>query len=313
VSCQFIPPPRHVLACCGGCLTAAHRFAAASSIALPTPPCTDPVHWATSSWVGAAWLHTRRVPFWPASLASQLHIADAWLCWAPKRPAPQAYWRSCTSATPSARRRCPATRWRRRRSRTTTPKSASMRQSPSTSVRRRRYRRARASLLANMFRSKCRHAVVLAERSGLGSSADPPASLVRTIQQRADVSCGGQHPGCVFKLVPADILASQLHGVSRQGHCYFGCRVARPFRLVSTPRFGLNSLRARRRCRAGYSVLQGPATSMIRPHPAVWRFIHGVLICYMIFLVFMLFQDVSDARQFLRVRQECACRNTVYV
>jgi len=54
---------------------------------------------------------------------------------------------------------------------------------------------------------------------------------------------------------------------------------------------------------AGYSVLQGPATSMIRPHPAVWRFIHGVLICYMIFLVFMLFQDVSDARQFLRVRQ----------
>jgi len=52
---------------------------------------------------------------------------------------------------------------------------------------------------------------------------------------------------------------------------------------------------------------------MIRPHPAVWRFIHGVLICYMIFLVFMLFQDVSDARQFLRVRQECACRNTVYV
>ena len=48
-------------------------------------------------------------------------------------------------------------------------------------------------------------------------------------------------------------------------------------------------------------MLQGPATSMVRPHPAVWRLIHGVLICYIVFLVFMLFQDVSDARQFLRV------------
>ena len=48
-------------------------------------------------------------------------------------------------------------------------------------------------------------------------------------------------------------------------------------------------------------MLQGPATTMVRPHPAVWRFIHGVLICYIVFLVFMLFQDVSDARQFLRV------------
>ena len=48
-------------------------------------------------------------------------------------------------------------------------------------------------------------------------------------------------------------------------------------------------------------MLQGPATSMVRPHPAAWRLIHGVLICYIVFLVFMLFQDVSDARQFLRV------------
>ena len=52
----------------------------------------------------------------------------------------------------------------------------------------------------------------------------------------------------------------------------------------------------------GYSVLQGPATRMVRPHPGAWRLIHGVLVCYLLFMVFLLFQDVHDARQFLRVR-----------
>ena len=51
-------------------------------------------------------------------------------------------------------------------------------------------------------------------------------------------------------------------------------------------------------------------TSMVRPHPAVWRFIHGVLVCYLLFLVFLLFQDVHDARQFLRVRT-LGCRGFV--
>jgi Phosphatidyl serine synthase len=40
---------------------------------------------------------------------------------------------------------------------------------------------------------------------------------------------------------------------------------------------------------------------MVRPHPAVWRFIHGVLMAYLLLLVFLLFQDVGYARQFLRV------------
>ena len=52
---------------------------------------------------------------------------------------------------------------------------------------------------------------------------------------------------------------------------------------------------------AGYSTLQGPVTCMVRPHPAVWRFIHGVLVAYLLLLVFLLFQDVGYARQFLRV------------
>ena len=42
---------------------------------------------------------------------------------------------------------------------------------------------------------------------------------------------------------------------------------------------------------------------MVRPHPAVWRFIHGVLVCYLLSLVFLLFQDVGSARQLLRVRR----------
>lgn len=50
----------------------------------------------------------------------------------------------------------------------------------------------------------------------------------------------------------------------------------------------------------GYSFLQGPSTSMVRPHPAVWRIIHGMIIIYLLALVFLLFQDVDDARQLLK-------------
>eukprot|EP00877_Chromochloris_zofingiensis_P010042 jgi/Chrzof1/5291/Cz15g21020.t1 len=50
----------------------------------------------------------------------------------------------------------------------------------------------------------------------------------------------------------------------------------------------------------GYSVVQGPRTSMVRPHPAVWRLVHGVLVVYVLFLVWLLFQSVHDARQFLK-------------
>ena len=54
-------------------------------------------------------------------------------------------------------------------------------------------------------------------------------------------------------------------------------------------------------CLAGYSFLQGPSTCMIRPHPAVWRIIHGMVIIYMLALVFLLFQNADDARLLLKV------------
>ncbi len=41
---------------------------------------------------------------------------------------------------------------------------------------------------------------------------------------------------------------------------------------------------------------------MARPHPAVWRVIHGVVVIYLLVLVFLLFQTVGDARQMLRAR-----------
>ena len=41
---------------------------------------------------------------------------------------------------------------------------------------------------------------------------------------------------------------------------------------------------------------------MVRPHPAVWRVIHGMVVIYLLVLVFLLFQNVDNARQLMRVR-----------
>ena len=40
---------------------------------------------------------------------------------------------------------------------------------------------------------------------------------------------------------------------------------------------------------------------MVRPHPGFWRIMHGVVILYLLALVFLLFQNVDDARQLLKV------------
>ena len=42
---------------------------------------------------------------------------------------------------------------------------------------------------------------------------------------------------------------------------------------------------------------------MVRPHPSVWRLVHGIMVCYLLFIVYLLFQTVGDARQFLKVRR----------
>lgn len=39
---------------------------------------------------------------------------------------------------------------------------------------------------------------------------------------------------------------------------------------------------------------------MVRPHPSFWKLVHGIMICYLLFWVWMLFQNVDDARQFLK-------------
>lgn len=41
---------------------------------------------------------------------------------------------------------------------------------------------------------------------------------------------------------------------------------------------------------------------MVRPHPGLWRLVHGVIVVYLLALVFLLFQNVDDARQLFRVR-----------
>ncbi|XP_073007063.1 CDP-diacylglycerol--serine O-phosphatidyltransferase 2-like isoform X2 [Typha latifolia] len=49
-----------------------------------------------------------------------------------------------------------------------------------------------------------------------------------------------------------------------------------------------------------YCVLQAPSTILIRPHPAVWRLVHGMAVVYLVALTFLLFQTRLDARQFMK-------------
>ncbi|CAK9151288.1 unnamed protein product [Ilex paraguariensis] len=49
-----------------------------------------------------------------------------------------------------------------------------------------------------------------------------------------------------------------------------------------------------------YCLLQAPSTILIRPHPAIWRLVHGMAIVYLVSLTFLLFQNRDDARQFMK-------------
>ena len=49
-----------------------------------------------------------------------------------------------------------------------------------------------------------------------------------------------------------------------------------------------------------YSALQGPDTHMVKPHPAVWKVMHGLFVLYLLFLVFLLCQETTDARMVLK-------------
>ncbi|KAG6396604.1 hypothetical protein SASPL_142757 [Salvia splendens] len=49
-----------------------------------------------------------------------------------------------------------------------------------------------------------------------------------------------------------------------------------------------------------YCLLQAPSTILIRPHPAIWRLVHGMAVIYLVALTFLLFQKRDDARQFMQ-------------
>jgi len=49
-----------------------------------------------------------------------------------------------------------------------------------------------------------------------------------------------------------------------------------------------------------YSFLQAPSTVLIRPHPSIWRLVHGMAVVYLVALTFLLFQTRDDARQFMK-------------
>jgi hypothetical protein len=50
-----------------------------------------------------------------------------------------------------------------------------------------------------------------------------------------------------------------------------------------------------------YSTLQGPSSVMIRPHPIVWKFVHGCSMLYLLGIVFLLMQGKAAARHMLKV------------
>ncbi|KAL6529196.1 heat shock protein Pss1 [Orobanche gracilis] len=50
-----------------------------------------------------------------------------------------------------------------------------------------------------------------------------------------------------------------------------------------------------------YSLLQAPSTVLTRPHPAIWRLVHGTAVIYLVALTFLLFQRRDDARQFMKL------------
>nr|XP_043638593.1 CDP-diacylglycerol--serine O-phosphatidyltransferase 1-like [Erigeron canadensis] len=49
-----------------------------------------------------------------------------------------------------------------------------------------------------------------------------------------------------------------------------------------------------------YCLLQAPSTLLVRPHPAIWRLVHGMAVIYLVALTFLLFQNRDDARQFMK-------------
>ncbi|KAK8512942.1 hypothetical protein V6N12_030350 [Hibiscus sabdariffa] len=49
-----------------------------------------------------------------------------------------------------------------------------------------------------------------------------------------------------------------------------------------------------------YCLLQAPSTVLIRPHPAIWRLVHGMAVVYLVALTFLLFLKRDDARQFMK-------------
>ena len=50
-----------------------------------------------------------------------------------------------------------------------------------------------------------------------------------------------------------------------------------------------------------YCAVQVRDGMLSRPHPIVWRVVHGVGIIYMCFLTFFLIQNPTDGRAFLKV------------
>ena len=101
---------------------------------------------------------------------------------------------------------------------------------------------------------------------------------------------------CVLNAAPVQHPAIILSGLA--------CCACTPehLALLITCPLHINRIVVINKVHAGYSTAQGPSSPLVRPHPAVWKLIHGVLVLYLVSLIFLLFQDAHDARQLLKVK-----------
>lgn len=155
---------------------------------------------------------------------------------------------------------------------------------------------------------------MVSTRSGVGTSSSASGRGVPASSDVAALSSGGVldrrasssalseipedeiDPATRFLYVPHSLLTLFVGGIAT---VYFSGVFAPGFGALPSSEPGAN---ARRGLAAAllawltYSVVQGPSTAMVRPHPAFWRLVHGLIVAYALFMLYVLFLSVDEAR-----------------
>lgn len=145
---------------------------------------------------------------------------------------------------------------------------------------------------------------MVSTRSGVGTSPPPSVSSEGLLRRRGSSGLARSSeipedeidPATRFLYVPHSILALTAGGVAA---AYFSGAFAPWFGVAPSSAPGSNPRRGFAAVLAAwltYSVVQGPGTAMVRPHPAFWRLVHGLVVAYALFMSYVLFLSVDEAR-----------------